>query len=412
MKKYFPKKILIMTLLAIVIFVSIPKEAQARNLFRQFFHDLKRGVQFIVKLPDRITKPLGPVLGPIASALLTQNIAGHHKFGNLFRGAHRVNNAINDIEEQKRLTGEVKQMYRDQASQLRNYVTQLQAAREKLKQQLIDRNISMSDYVKTAIDLDKMIDTVDTTAERFDRNANRINTGHIIKMAANSLLESVVGEIKNAAIGEISDEIFSVINPNVIDILINQESRGLDGFLDLLIGSTVDETDGKFDLDQLRDKIKDRIREILEENKDAFKDNLKDKINEVIQEIMDETKGITEENKEDMSVVGEAIAEVQREEKISSYGDDELATTLTEIAKDEFGCRAGYVWQRMSGVGCVQKDCGDAGGHYSYTKDCICGFVNPKPGALTKSCLRPSNFIACPSCLYTCVTPDSDCPER
>ena len=85
---------------------------------------------------------------------------------------------------------------------------------------------------------------------------------------------------------------------------------------------------------------------------------------------------------------------------------------LTDIPKDKFGCKPGYEWQRMSGVGCVQKDCAAAGGHYSYTKACICGFVNPKPGDKTKSCIRPSNYIACPSCVYACIEQDSDCPKR
>ena len=100
------------------------------------------------------------------------------------------------------------------------------------------------------------------------------------------------------------------------------------------------------------------------------------------------------------------------EVKKNPYNDDELTTTLTEIPKDELGCKPGYEWQRMSGVGCVQKDCSKIGAHYSYTKDCICGFVNPPPGAKTKVCKRPSNYLACPSCVFACVGADEECPEK
>ena len=48
----------------------------------------------------------------------------------------------------------------------------------------------------------------------------------------------------------------------------------------------------------------------------------------------------------------------------------------------------------------------------SYTKACICGLVDPKPGDKTKSCMRPSNYLACPSCVFTCVGPDEECPGR
>jgi len=224
MSKKYSHKLIASVLIASMLLILVPQEAQARNLFRQFFRDLRRGVSFIVKLPDKATRWMGPVLGPIASSILTQNLAGSSKFGNLFRNAHRVNNAINDIEEQKRLTGEVKKMYRDQASQLKDYVKQLETAREELKGHLLDRDIDMGDYIKTANDLDKMIETVNATANRFETSADRINTGDIIKMATNSLLESLVGDVKNIALGELGDEIASVINPDVIDILLNNDS--------------------------------------------------------------------------------------------------------------------------------------------------------------------------------------------
>lgn len=408
MTKKYSQKIIASILISSVLLIMIPQEAQARNLFRQFFRDLKRGVSFIVKLPDKATHWMGPILGPIASGILTQNIAGNSKFGNLFRNAHRVNNAINDIEEQKRLTREVKQMYRDQATQLRDYVKELETAREELKKHLIDRDVNMHDYIKTAIDIDKMINTVNATADRFENSAERINTGDIVKMATNNLLESLVGDVKNIALGELGDEIASVINPDVIDILLNQDSQSLDGFLDLLINSNLEGHDGSFDIDDLRERIKDRIKEHLQDQKNGFKDNLKNEINSIIEGVINETRGETDSIEKGI----DKIKNTEKETKKNPYNDDELATTLTDIPKDKFGCAPGYEWQRMSGVGCVQKDCSAAGGHYSYTKRCICSFVDSKPGDPTKACFRPSNYLACPSCVFACVGPDTECPER
>jgi hypothetical protein len=76
-------------------------------------------------------------------------------------------------------------------------------------------------------------------------------------------------------------------------------------------------------------------------------------------------------------------------------------------------CPPGFEWQRMSGVGCVQADCYDAGGRLSYTSACICNDG-------LKACTEPvdyANFdpescgIHCPgSRLVACVPPEELCP--
>ena len=76
-------------------------------------------------------------------------------------------------------------------------------------------------------------------------------------------------------------------------------------------------------------------------------------------------------------------------------------------------CPPGFEWQRMSGVGCVQVDCAEAGGRYSYTSACICDDG-------LKACTEEvdySNFdqescgIFCPgSRVVACVAADDLCP--
>ena len=74
-------------------------------------------------------------------------------------------------------------------------------------------------------------------------------------------------------------------------------------------------------------------------------------------------------------------------------------------------CPSGFVWQRMSGVGCVQENCfGVANAKLSYTGACICldGY---------RGCYEPvdSSGVECgPFCpvsqLVGCVDPDALCP--
>lgn len=76
-------------------------------------------------------------------------------------------------------------------------------------------------------------------------------------------------------------------------------------------------------------------------------------------------------------------------------------------------CPPGFVWERMSGVGCVQEDCAEAGGRYTYESNCICSEG-------MKSCYEPvlyDNFdqescgIFCPgSRLVACVDQGGLCP--
>jgi len=47
-----------------------------------------------------------------------------------------------------------------------------------------------------------------------------------------------------------------------------------------------------------------------------------------------------------------------------------LAFVVSVFAVD---CPPGFGWDRMSGPGCVQSDCGAKGGQYTYTRDCYCG---------------------------------------
>jgi len=78
-------------------------------------------------------------------------------------------------------------------------------------------------------------------------------------------------------------------------------------------------------------------------------------------------------------------------------------------------CPTGFVWDRMSGVGCKQADCAtipDA--HYSYEGYCVCGSsgsINEDPAGPNKECGRPSDNTACPGCVYACVHLNEECPD-
>lgn len=77
-------------------------------------------------------------------------------------------------------------------------------------------------------------------------------------------------------------------------------------------------------------------------------------------------------------------------------------------------CPPGFEWRRMSGVGCVQKDCVSVGGSYGYTSNCFCRDK--------RSCYEPVDYEffdggKChPNCPYSrlvgCVEPGEKCPHE
>ena len=87
-------------------------------------------------------------------------------------------------------------------------------------------------------------------------------------------------------------------------------------------------------------------------------------------------------------------------------------------------CPSGFIWDRMSGPGCIQADCDSKSilhAHYSYTKDCICGTDDCIGDPLCVECYEPVDYtgfdkktcgIFCPGIrLYTCVKAGERCPK-
>lgn len=79
-------------------------------------------------------------------------------------------------------------------------------------------------------------------------------------------------------------------------------------------------------------------------------------------------------------------------------------------------CPNGYVWDRMSGVGCKQENCNDIEhAHWSSVGYCVCGSsgsINENPEDPNKECAYGQDYKACPGCVYACVGLDEDCPDE
>ncbi|MFC1678460.1 hypothetical protein ACFLZ9_01840 [Patescibacteria group bacterium] len=442
MKSNYQKTISIFLVIAICFsFLAMPTEAKAFNLFKEIFRGVKKTVNFVTSVPKKATRWMGPVLGPIAADILTYNISKHQKIGKLFKRMSRAKKTIQSIEEQKKLVGEVKTMYKDEATNLRNQADKLFDSRKDLLSKLTkDKDYTYDDYKRDVVALDDLVDVYKEAANRFDRAADRMNTGHVMKMVGKDLIKSVMGELKRAVIFEASQELEKLIDPNIIKTLVEQGNVSADNLLDMLVAGDISQTLNKgdygddFDIDALKERVREQIKKILKENKDALKDNWKDMVNDVIQKMIDELKDERENLEEQDEATGDDgeggydnpstdSGEEKKEEKKSSSASEEATEDKGEDGKhvknpadipvDEHGCKPGYDFKPNFGISCVQADCNDIpDAHWSYEGYCVCGSsgsMKENPEDPNGECKYKNTYAACPGCVYACIYLDEEC---
>jgi cell division septum initiation protein DivIVA len=65
-----------------------------------------------------------------------------------------------------------------------DYARELEQARDNLRQQLAEHNISLHDYIERVVNIEQMIEAVNQTADRFDDQADNLRSQDIIKIAS------------------------------------------------------------------------------------------------------------------------------------------------------------------------------------------------------------------------------------
>jgi hypothetical protein len=394
--KNFQNIIIGILIIAIIGFTVYPNIAQARNPFKSFFRALRRTVNFIVKLPDKATRWMGPVLGPIASAILTQNLARTAEIGQILRRVQQADKIFQTIDEQNRVLESLRTIYRNQAGELNSQVEKMEAVRNDFKNKLInDPDYGLKNYMKDVVALDKVIESYRQAATDMEQTAAGLNTGDMIKMLGQGAVKNFLSGSEAIVIDEIKGQINRFINPDIIKSFVERgDENALDVLLNGDIGRLLGGNKDGIDLDELRERIKDRIKDLAQKERDNLKNNWQNTIRDLINQEVKSIKESLPENKEK---------------------EDKKPEDLGPIPKDENGCLPGYVFQPRSGVGCVQEDCNSYEyAHWSYEGYCVCGSsgsISENPKDPNKECGYPPTYRSCPGCVYACVHFDEECPE-
>ena len=411
---------IIFTFLLIVSNFIYPTRVEARISFNRFkrvtrrvFRKMKRGTKFVVTLPDRSTRWLGPVAGPIASAALTGNIAKHPRWGSIFNKARRINRTINtvsSVNDQQQYLKDLRNAYRSQATDLRNKAQEIRDSRKNMLSNLTKGTITFKEYKKHVLDLERIAESYEKTADKFDNSADKLKPGDLAEILSRNFVNGVWKDVKNAVIHETSNEISKLVNPDVIKRLISNEGVDLSSIFDLFAQKEIDKQLGKgedIDAAALKDRVNKRIQEVLKYNREDFEQNWQHKINEII----DETKQELREEKNKLPEINEKSEEEKTEKE---QHEDRIMYDPNPDSADE--CPNGYTWDMKIGK-CIQINCGDGSipnAHYSYVKDCVCGSsgsINENPDDPNKECKYSLYYEACPGCVYSCVHKDIECSE-
>lgn len=402
-KRNLVSTIIILTLLFNTA-VFAPK-AEAFNLFRR----LRRVTRFVLNVPYKATKWMGPKLGPIAGTILSQNLMGHHKLGKIFSKASKIDKTLGRIEDvQKQLTL-VKKVYGEQAKDLRDKAQKLKDAREVLSQKLVEKKgYTYADFKKDALGLDELIKVHEQAADMLENRSKNMGPKDVIKLFGKDLFKTALKDMEGIVFKELDREMEKFINPEVILDFLSGGSGGFDAVLDFLVKREMDDALGKNPditdeqkadlMDRIKKSLKDKLKQDAEYLKKNWDQRLKDLMNEGIKESGDGIKLL------------EKLSPKEEEKK------KEEEKTGSASAGENYACAPGYKWDPQSGRGCIQANCNDiSDAHWSYEGYCVCGssgsaFEDPEDP--NKECAYGPDNESCPGCVYACVDLDAECPDK
>lgn len=400
--KYNKKNILgiLFIFIAITSNLVFPQKAYARISFRKFFRSIRRTTRFVVNLPYKTTKFLGPTLGPIAGDIISINLGKNPKFGAFFTKARKLDKLATNIEEQNKILNDLKQIYNDKATELDQKAEQIKNMRRLLASEYVKGNITREEHLEQVADLQALAQIYEDNADRLRRSGERLNPAHVIKLLGNEFFQESIKKIKNIIETETSKELNRLFDPEVIQNIVSG-TNDLEGILSVLLAGDLEKLkeDKDFNFEKFKDDLMEKIKKMLEEDKDALKENWQQKLEQLIQEQIKETKNPDVKD---------------------PTSENEPAPDLSEIKDEPFDqkCPPGYIYKRMSGVECVQKDCYEGkipDAHLSYTGQCVCGssgsmYENSEDP--NKECAYDSSHKSCPGCVYACVHLNEECPKK
>lgn len=398
----------IIVVLALIFntFVFAPK-AEAFNLFRS----LRRVTRFVLNVPYKATRWMGPKLGPVAGTILSHNLMGHHKLGKIFHKAQKVDKTLGQIQDVEKQLSMTKKVYGDQAKQLRDRAQSLKEARDNLSQKLVEeKGYTFADFKRDAVALDELIEVHERAAAHLENRSKNMGAKDVIKLLGENIFKTALSNMEGVILKEVDKELEKFVDAEAVISFLASGGEGLDTVLEFLVEREMEKALGE-DPDltdeqqaELLDRIKTNLKAQLRQQADYLKKNWDQHIQDILQE---------EARKSGLEVkkLGEQASEQDQGKEEEDKRDEGSASKGTG-----YECDPGYEWSPQSGVGCIQANCNDiTHAHWSYEGYCVCGSSGSMfedPSDPNKECAYGPDKESCAGCVYACVHLDEECPQE
>ncbi|MFC1687272.1 hypothetical protein ACFL0L_01740 [Patescibacteria group bacterium] len=431
----------IITVVVLIIFVSVtllyPATAEARTILQKLVHFLKKTTRFLINLPGNIaqtlTRPLGPVLGPIAANMLLANMP--NRLVEVLAKADTVSQGISAFESQTNKLNAAKKVLEDRADEVYKDIEELYEIKDKMFQQLKTGELDWDEYKDKVVAFKKIVEAYEETAERLETAAENLKPENLLKQIAGNALKQSSRKIKRIIQRRIGNELKKLINPDLVSKFLGEGGQNVLEVIDLIVAgdSTRILLDLGYDRDHpdfknLLDKIKADIKEQLKSDRDYLKGNWKQVLEQKIKDILAEYEIKKEEGNLEEFFLGNTNKNTNTEASDTSQDDlfdellnvtedgDEPTNQPKELPKDADGCLPGYHYDRKV-IGCVQTNCNEssiAHAHISYDGYCVCGSsgsIAEDPTDFNQECSYGKDYATCPGCVYKCEKIGGDCVE-
>lgn len=253
-----------------------------------FFKGLKRTVGFIIKVPDKLTRPFGPV-APLAQMWLFGKTS---KFGQILKKAERINKTIDDVDAQKAKLNEVKRIYRAEATRLRNKADSLANDKQLLEKELLAKGKEFwPAYKENVIALKNLEGGLRKAADSLDKRASDLGLDDVLRLFTGSIARTLLKNAEGAVFHEIGNELNKVVDPRIVSAFISKGGINPDEIIDIVIEGDISRLvkkkglAGRPDIGGLKERIKKRVREQIKEDQNHFRDNWEEEIDKIIVEL-------------------------------------------------------------------------------------------------------------------------------
>ncbi len=418
-------------------FLAYPTPVYAKNIFQRLFQFLKWSTHHIVtgpgKIAAKLTRPLGPILGPIAANIILANMP--NKLVKIITQAQKVK-SLTAYEDQTKKLNQAKAILNQRSDEIADDIDNLYDLREQLQKNLLSGDVKFSQYKDEVVALDEMIEGYENLQDRMLQAADNLKPENLLKQIATDVFKSGSKTLGNHVMRKVGDELKKLVNAEVVNKFLGKGGLNALKVIDLIvagdtssilleIGYSKDDPDFAGMLEEIKKEIKDQLKSDRDYLKGNWRKVMKEKIQEIIGRLEKERRDLNANaskidignSNENTNMTSSNVNDPGLLDELLDFEEDdnENANTSQTLSVDADGCLPGYSFDRLSGTGCVQTNCYDINdAHNDSLGHCICGTTGSvayDPKAKNQACKYDDKYATCPGCVYKCDYEDGDCVE-